>query len=288
MTRLEKLILVVIGFALLALLGSGVASDPAQVSSEARFPATGVQERWELKHRDSLAALVPSANLAEHASYVGLSNQSIGRSLRGSPIHLTQVGNPTLSGRVLVVGCIHGDECAGRLLQPVRNGCPAPGGNIYLLRNLNPDGYRLATRLNGRGVDLNRNFPSGWKPIGSRGSPQYSGPQPFSEPETRLAAHMIQWLQPEVTIWFHQHAGPAYVRAWGPSIPLARRYARLAGLPFHPLPWLAGTAPHWQNHRFPGTTSFVVELPDGDMPIAMRNAQSSALVDLARAIARQG
>ena len=29
------------------------------------------------------------------------------------------------------------------------------------------------------------------------------------------------------------------------------------------MPWLAGTAPNWQNNTFPGTASFVVELPDG-------------------------
>ena len=51
------------------------------------------------------------------------------------------------------------------------------------------------------------------------------------------------------------------MRAWGPSIPAARVYARLAGLPFHRLPWMDGTAPNWQNNHFPGTSSFVVELP---------------------------
>ena len=40
------------------------------------------------------------------------------------------------------------------------------------------------------------------------------------------------------------------MRAWGPSVPAARAYARLAGLPFHRLPWMDGTAPNWQNHRF--------------------------------------
>jgi hypothetical protein len=72
-------------------------------------------------------------------------------------------------------------------------------------------------------------------------------------------------VRPAVTIWYHQGEGP-YVRAWGQSIPAARRYARAARLPFRAIPWPAGTAPHWQNTSFPGTSSFVVELPAGRLP----------------------
>jgi hypothetical protein len=61
-----------------------------------------------------------------------------------------------------------------------------------------------------------------------------------------------------VTIWFHQPQ--AVVRAWGRSVRTARRYARLAGVPFRALPWPPGTATRWQNTRL-GQTSFVVELP---------------------------
>jgi murein peptide amidase A len=142
---------------------------------------------------------------------------------------------------------------------------------VFYVPNLNPDGYALGTRLNGRGVDLNRNFPSEWEPIGERWDLEYSGPRPFSEPETRLAARLIRRLRPDVTIWFHQEAEPM-VRAWGPSVSVARRFAgylravRYTRIPFERLPWLPGTAPNWQNHRFPGTASFVVELPPGPLP----------------------
>jgi hypothetical protein len=82
---------------------------------------------------------------------------------------------------------------------------------------------------------------------------------------------VIRRLHPDETIWFHQEAEPM-VRAWGPSVPAARRFARyLRGvrytdIPFERLPWLPGTAPNWQNHHFPGTASFVVELPPGPLP----------------------
>jgi murein peptide amidase A len=210
-----------------------------------------------------------------------------GRSAEGRPIGLLQRGDPAIDGEVLVFGCVHGDECAARELQPLApgSGCPDPASDVYLVPNLNPDGYTLGTRLNGRGVDLNRNFPVGWKPIGRRGSPQHSGPKPFSEPETRLAARIVERLRPEVTIWFHQHYAPKpLVRAWGPSVPAARRFARLAKLPFRRLPWLAGTAPHWQNRRFPGTASFVVEMPRGALPDSAMWRLGDAVVRLGREV----
>jgi protein MpaA len=188
---------------------------------------------------------------------------TLGDSVGGRPIRLQAFGYPRRFGGgrpTLVFGCIHGTECAAKDVRPV--GCPLH--RVLVVPNLNPDGFALGTRLNARGVDLNRNFPSEWTPIGVRGNLQYSGPHPFSEPESRLAARLIRMVRPKTTIWFHQEAEPM-VRAWGQSVPAARRYARLVHLPFRRLPWLAGTAPNWQNHGFPGTSSFVVELPLGSL-----------------------
>lgn len=207
----------------------------------------------------------------------------VGHSAEGRPIELDQLGDPAIGRRVLVFGCIHGDECAGSGIEPVAYGCPDPYADIYLVRPLNPDGAAAGSRLNGRGVDLNRNFPSGWRPIGARWEPEFSGPRPFSEPETRLAARIVRRLRPQVTIWLHQHHGSRpFVRAWGQSVPAARRFARLAGLPFRLMPLLAGTAPNWQNHRFPGTSSFVVELPQGRLRPGLKVRLGAAVDKLAR------
>jgi protein MpaA len=212
----------------------------------------------------------------------------LGRSAEGWPIRVeawpgaagTALGaNPR--ARILVFGCIHGTECAGRAVVPYIEGeCPGYT-SIWAVPNLNPDGFAAGTRVNGRGVDLNRNFPAGWRPSGQRYDLEYSGPRPFSEPETRLAARLIRLIHPRITVWFHQEAEPM-VRAWGQSVPVARRYAKLARLPFRRLPWLAGTAPNWQNHEFPGTASFVVELPPD--AVADRDARryGDAVFQLAR------
>jgi murein endopeptidase len=179
---------------------------------------------------------------------------------------------------VLVVGCSHGTECAAiRLVRALRR--TNPRADLWLVPNLNPDGFRLGVRQNGRGVDLNRNFRSEWRPRGRRWDPQYAGPRPWSELETRLARALIRRIEPDVTLWYHQPQG--LVRAWGASVPEARRFARLAHEPFRAIRWPRGTAPNWQNHRFPGTTSFVVELPPGPLSNARLRRHARAVVALA-------
>lgn len=209
----------------------------------------------------------PRRAVATRAGGIGSFSDVVGRSRRGRPIELRQIGDLALPMRVLVFACVHGDECGADAVEPLRNGCPDPGTHVDVVPNLDPDGSALRSRLNADGVDLNRNFPAGWQPIGSRGDPEYSGPRPFSEPESRLAARLIRRLHPRVTIWFHQHWGDgSFVRAWGQSAPTARRFAAIAGLGFRLIRWPAGTGPNWQNHHSPGTASFVVELPRGKLP----------------------
>jgi protein MpaA len=194
-----------------------------------------------------------------------LATLPVGHSVLGTPIRPVVLGDPTAAHRVLVIGCIHGNEGAGIAVveRLIRAGAP-PGTEIVAIPDLNPDGHLRGTRQNAHGVDLNRNFPSNWARIGRRGSLQWSGPRPLSEPETRYAARLVERLRPQVTVWFHQPQG--LVRAWGGSIATARRFAALARVPYRSIHWPYGTASNWQNHRFAGTASFVVELPAGPVP----------------------
>jgi protein MpaA len=163
----------------------------------------------------------------------------IGLSVQHRPIELVHVPGP--GPRVLVVGCVHGDECAGTaVVRALRAAHPTE--DLWLVPTLNPDGLAHGTRGNAHGVDLNRAFPGG------------------REPETRAAVALVRRLRPDVTIWFHQHQD--VVRAWGRSQAVGRRYARLAGMRYARLEWPAGAATRWQNTVL-GERSFVVELPAG-------------------------
>jgi protein MpaA len=201
----------------------------------------------------------------------------IGGSVRGKAIFAVRAGDTGSPTRALVVGCIHGNERAGTAITRIL-ARSAPAVDLWVVTQLNPDGFALGRRQNARGVDLNRNFPSEWRAGGRPWDAEYPGPRPMSEPETRAAVRLIRRIKPAVTIWFHQPQ--ALVRAWGQSRPAARRYARLSGMRFRPIRWPRGSAPNWQNHRFPGTSSFVVELPAGPLTPAAANRQARAVLAL--------
>jgi hypothetical protein len=129
---------------------------------------------------------------------LGPTTQQLGRSYEGRPIEAIHVAGE--GQRILVVGCIHGDECEGMKVTRLL-GRSAPTADLWLVHQLNPDGYAHRTRGNAHGVDLNRDFLAA------------------TQRETRIARKLILRLQPDVTIWFHQPQ--ALVRAWGASRAIA-------------------------------------------------------------------
>jgi len=191
----------------------------------------------------------------------------IGTSVRGRPIVAWTFGADRARRKVLVVGCIHGDECAGLAIVSALRRTRVPAGvQLWLVPEMNPDGTAADTRRNAHGVDLNRNFPYRWQPIA--GPTYYSGPDPASEPETRAAIRLVRRIRPAVTVWYHQHMD--LVDLSGGDRGVARRYAQIAGLEPTCLTFLPGTETAWSDHAFPGTTSFVVELGAGPVaPVAI-------------------
>jgi hypothetical protein len=204
----------------------------------------------------------------------GVRSEQIGESTRGQPIRAFTLGSGR--PRILVVGSVHGNEPAGTVVATrLLHATPPRRGSITVVQDLNPDGHVAKRRWNARRVDLNRNFPGTWRPIAT------AGEAPASERETRLAMQLIRRLRPDLTIWFHQPQG--LVRASGPSVSIARRYAHLAGMRFARLPWPPGSATAWQHGALPASRAFVVELAPGELGIRDAGRYASAVVQLTRA-----
>jgi beta-N-acetylhexosaminidase len=221
-----------------------------------------------------LLAVVPSGTSAELA----------GRSVEGRAIEANYVGSPRAGRVILVVGEIHGTEPAGRaIVRRLRRARPPRGTALLLVDSANPDGGRARTRWNARGVDLNRNFPFGWRPLGAPFDTYHSGPAPLSEPESAALADLIRRVRPRVTVWYHQHM--RLVDRSGGDRFLEHLYARRSGLPYRPIAPLPGTATSWQNDRFERDSAFVVELPAGRLDARAVRRHAKAVLALARAVA---
>ncbi len=157
------------------------------------------------------------------------------------------------------------------------------GVEFWVIPTVNPDGVAAGTRQNAHGVDLNRNFPAGWRAQGRPGDTFHSGARPLSEPESRLVARLVSRLHPAVTIWYHQALGLVDLGTAGDP-GLVWRYARVTGLPARRLGFLPGVATRWQNRTTPKSSAFVVELRAGALSAGEVARNARAVLTLGRAV----
>ena len=163
-----------------------------------------------------------------------------GRSVDNVPLTFYRRQSGVNGARVLVIGCIHGDEFVGNRVVDILRDMPLDGDiDLWTVRTMNPDGQQLRTRQNANGVDLNRNFPGSWQKIGEPGSWQYSGADSSSEPEVQSLVKLGELVRPQFVIWYHQD----YFRI-GPGVGhegnVRTKYASLVGLPLQELDCLCG------------------------------------------------
>ena len=163
---------------------------------------------------------------------------------RGFPILARQIASSlkrstNASVRVLLLGGIHGDELTSsaivfKWLQQTNT--PLAKEFVWqVVPVLNPDGLLAPrpSRVNGHGVDLNRNFPTpNWQQEASRywiqttaSDPRrFPGTGPLSEPETRWLKREIERFKPDVIISVH---APFGVLDFDGPAPVPERFGRL-------------------------------------------------------------
>jgi protein MpaA len=215
------------------------------------------------------------------SDFVGL-----GFSVEGRPIFAERFGTPG-GRRALVIGAIHGDEDDGVEIIDELRSKPVPDGvELWLVESMNPDGQANRVRHNGNAVDLNRNFPYKWGPIGEPGNSQYAGVGPASEPETQALVNFISQLQPDIAIWYHQDlfvVNPASGREGR----VRARYAELSGLPMGQITGgtYTGIAATWARTELSAHdgVAFIVELG-----VSLTPAETTTHADAVLTVASEG
>ena len=169
-------------------------------------------------------------------------------SVMGRRIRVFVYGNegPT----TLVIGGIHGDEPSGvalaeELIKRLQSSSIKNlAGRIVVIPKANPDGFVAGTRVNARGIDLNRNFPTRDFKQGYFTRNCYPGAKAGSEPETRLIILMAEVFKPQLILAFHAELG--CVNYDGPGVQIAKAISSENGLPVrkdlgYPTPGSLGT-----------------------------------------------
>ena len=158
----------------------------------------------------------------------------------GAPIRLTAAtgaGDRERRPGVLAFGCTGPSDCAGTVAAQYAFGSCPPPRPIWAVTDA-PSFGAVFTR----------------EKVSRRAAAAAQRRRSSSPPQWPLATRLIRVARPRVVIWFELARRPMVV-ARGRGIGLARRYARIARLPFR---WTQSQA-RWP--RFKGSASFVVGLP---------------------------
>lgn len=136
------------------------------------------------------------------------------------------LGNTT-NPSVLVIGVFHGDEPQGDYL--VRKYfAKFPDTKLLMVPCLNQAGMEAGTRVNGNGVDINRNFPTkNWGELQINAF--FGGEAPASEEETRFVIDLVEKYNPRVILTLHSPY--KVVNYDGPGEEVAKKIADIIGYP---------------------------------------------------------
>ena len=198
-----------------------------------------------------------------------LTSSVIGTSELGKEIPVLLIGNPDVEHHVLIQGAMHGREhLTAWLSMAIADYSMSQhyfdSGTVcyHIIPMVNPDGvtisqsgvldetqqiiyendmdagyttvnstaYAKEWKANAKGIDLNRNFPSGWDDSDRRASPsseQYRGPKPFSAAESIALRDYTLKYDFDATISFHSSGNVIYYQ-YGDCQPINRQSQSLA------------------------------------------------------------
>lgn len=228
-----------------------------------------------------LPSRTPTSPPAPSATPASTARTLIGHSVAGRELVVERFGDGPLE-RMIVAGIHGGNEyntvlLAEALIAHLQANPQAlpPGVTLFILPNLNPDGYARSWDIYGRanenGVDLNHNFPIAWQADWSRdGCWRYlhltGGKRPASEPETMALMNFLLTRRVDALISYHSAALGIFPGGDPPdpdSATLAQAIAEVSDYPYPPIDSgceMTGSLADWAVSR--GIAAVDVELSD--------------------------
>jgi hypothetical protein len=178
-------------------------------------------------------------NLEKACSKVSVLNGCYSEVNKKLIFHYDKVGTSVTGKKILVYALFHGDETPSgsvarhwmERLEKINS-----RNSWRIIPITNPDGLKEKTRTNGRGVDLNRNFPTKkwdelalkyWKEKEGSHKRRFPGKVASSEQETKCVMNHLEAFDPDFIISVHTPYG--VLDFDGPENPVKPR--------FYNLPW---------------------------------------------------
>ena len=172
-----------------------------------------------------------------------------GRSFEGRPLMAYRLGRgPVVRA---IIGGLHGGyewnttDLMSRTLEHFTTSPKLIPDEVtlYVIPLANPDGAAAGTdrvygRMNGNGVDLNRNWDYRWQMTATHGTrPVFAGTAPFSEPETQALRDFIEERKISAAIFYHSAGAVIYSGAGittSQTVELAQFMAQHTGYRYAP------------------------------------------------------
>jgi hypothetical protein len=200
-------------------------------------------------------AIAPTATPAQNievASVVMAAHEgsvTYGRSFEGRPLLAYRLGNGPVARAI--IGGLHGGyewNTTDLMSRTLEHFTASPqlipdAVTLYVIPLANPDGAAAGTarvygRMNGNGVDLNRNWDYRWQMTAThRTRPVFAGSAPFSEPETQALRDFIVEREISAAIFYHSAGAVIYSGAGittSQTVELAQFMAQHTGYRYAP------------------------------------------------------